>query len=573
MINRRIAGRYEILETVSEGVLHTVFKARDRIQAGFVGVHAAHESLVGNDEGQALEQALNALKDIRHSRLCGVLDVVRDNGAVYSVSTIHRGMDLRQRIAKVAPFTLSVAVESALGICEALQALHNAGVCHGDLRPENVLTAPDGTVSVMHYGLFPVIVATEASRRRWYAAAAPYLAPEVTDTGTISPESDIYALGVILYEMLTGGQPYLGDSPAAITRKHAESITPPSPRLVNPGVPRAVEGIVMKAMARDPQMRYRSAAEIIADLIEVRDALRFGRPLSWSPLERDAVKTTVVSADTQDHRKKKIGKEQDDSVWEPRTEGRDYLKLALKILATLIAMGILGFLGIVWWFTRQPAEVVVPEVRGMTESDAAQQLDKVGLRLVVQAKDYNDAYSPGTIYKTEPDANTRVREGQDVRVWISQGSRNVKVPVLRGLSKSDAERLLVEAGLVPDVSNPSALDLTEAVVITQSPDREEVVPRGSKVRVILGQGRRLMPPPSEPEPLAQERDLEITYTVPGDGVDPVLARVDVEDSQGLRTVYEEQHLPGDKAIVRCTVIGKAKLKFYVDDVLRKEETR
>lgn len=572
MINSRIADRYEVLETVSEGVLHTVFKARDRVQGGFVGVHAPHETLYSTDQGRALSQALDALKDIRHPRLCGVLDVVRENGPVYSVSTIHRGMDLRQRINKVAPFTLSLAVESALGISEALQALHGAGVCHGDLRPENILTAPDGTVSVMHYGLFPVVVATETARRRWYAAAAPYLAPEVTDSGTASPASDIYALGVILYEMLTGGQPYLGDSPAAITRKHAEATVPPSPRLVNPGVPRAVEGIVMKAMARDPQMRYSSAAEIIADLIEVRDALRFGRPLSWSPQERDAAKTVAPTGGKEPSRKRTV-KEPDGGVTEYRPEGRDYLKLALKILATLIAMGILGFLGIVWWFTRQPAEVVVPEIRGMTESDAAQQLDKVGLRLVVQAKDYNDAYSPGAIYKSEPEANARVREGQDVRVWISQGSRNVKVPVLRGLSKSDAERLLMEAGLVPDVSNPSALNYQEAVVITQSPDRDEVVPRGSKVRVVLGQGRRMMPPPPEPEPVNPERDLEITYTVPGDGVDPVVARVDVDDAQGIRTVYEEQHLPGDKAIVRCTVIGKARLKFYVDDVLRKEETR
>lgn len=287
MINRVVGNRYEVLETIGEGAVLAAFRARDRELNRVVALKVLRAALADRaDVQEQLRTGLSQVVSLSHAGIARILDAGTDpvnNAPIYITEEYVRGIDLKERIRRTAPFSLTAATDTAITLAEGLEFAHERGVHHGDVRPQNVVVGPEGQVKLTGFGVpsvYPLLLNDTSLLMR----LAPYTAPEIADTRVPTASGDIYALGITLFEMLTGDLPYAGDGPIQIALRHAKDPVP-SPRTLNSGVPRALEGIVMRAMGKVPAERYASVAQMLQDLRTVRDALRYGKSLSWSPMD------------------------------------------------------------------------------------------------------------------------------------------------------------------------------------------------------------------------------------------------------------------------------------------------
>ncbi len=309
MINQLVSQRYEVLEKIGEGPLFTVYKARDKHQNRVVALKAVAGAFVRDSAlAGGLAARLEASANLNQPNITQFYEWGQENDAAYAAVEFVRGINLRERIRRIAPFTLSVAVDVGVAISEALQYAHSQGQTHGDLRPHNMIVTPEGAVKVTDFGVMAGVAQSPRAQADVLARSAPYRAPELTPSQAGSVAGDIYALGAIFYEMLTGATLYAGDSLDAIADQHAYSPIP-LPRVINPGVPRSVEGIIVKCLQKRPEARYRTANEVLSDLKSVHDALRFGKPLSWSPVDADKLANDVpVRRGQEEEGKREKGK-------------------------------------------------------------------------------------------------------------------------------------------------------------------------------------------------------------------------------------------------------------------------
>lgn len=599
MVSRLISQRYEILERVGEGPLFQVFKTRDRVLGRITAVktiQAAHS--LDEAVAAALRASANSVLQLSHTHVARVFEIADENGVPALVTEYVRGINLKDRIRRIAPFTLSVAVDFAIAIGEALQHAHAQGIVHGDVRPQNVIISPEGALKVTDFGMAPVFAASESVRFEHLERAAPYQSPELAEGDAPEAAGDIYGLGVVLFEMLTGSAPYLGDSIAGIQERH-RSDTVPSPRSLNPGVPRSIEGIVMKCLQKRPEDRYPAAADLLNDLKSVRDALRFGKPLSWTPLGNLQAAATPLAtavhalgegalpAPALPHRENPpprgaprmpVATINDDRI-------SPFLKLALAtVTVLLIVVTIVG--AAVWMATfSKPPDVKFPNLVGMTVEEAQVAADKANVRLI-EHQEYNEKHEPGVIYRVDWQPGRAVRPGRSINIWISRGSRMVWVPNLVKLYKDEAEKKLKEAGLIlGEVDRQYSSKVPLDHVAGQNPRSGKRVNRDVPINLVVSDGPKPEPEPdstgafgvpdpssgvSEPQGDAVEnaepqyKNLEVTIKKDGRGMRRV--RVEYDDARGTHTPVDEYHGEGDVVSHRVEVYGrKMTVRVYYDD--------
>lgn len=559
MISRVLAGRYEPLEKLGEGSLFAAYRARDHETNALVTVKlllpafAEDTALVS-----ALRECFRSAMALNHPRIARVLQVTEHEGQLVLVTEFVRGINLKERIRRVAPFTLSVAIDLAIAVAEGLESAHRAGIVHGDLRPHNIIVSQEGLVKVTDFGLIPAFQASSLAQTVWLTRAAPYLPPEVSEGWHVTAAADVYTLGVILFEMITGGVPFPADTPVAIALRHAKD-PPPSPRAVNPGVPRAVEGIVLKAMQKLPEQRYPDISTMLQDLRAVHDALRFGKPLSWSPLERPS--ESVPTAPRPKETRPAAGED---------VEIR-FIRSSLRILAALAALIIVAVAVVFLWVTRPVRVVVVPDLQGKPLVEARRLAQEANLNLVIRQEEYNEQYPEGTVYLVQPEAGTQLRAGSVVQVWVSKGSRMVEVPDVQGLPEADARQRLVQAGLqVGKVEEKPHLTAPLGTVLSQSPPPGRRVNREAPVDLVISAGAPL---PTVPE-VAAERGFEVVVPVQGNPGELVQVRLEVQDALGVYTLLDEAHYAGERLIVPVRVRGRpVTFRIYFNNQLVHEEVR
>ncbi|GBC94623.1 Serine/threonine-protein kinase PrkC [bacterium HR16] len=558
MISRVLAGRYELLEKLGEGSLFAAYRARDHETNALVTVKLLQPAFADDTAlVHALKQCFSVTSPLNHPRIARILQVCEHEGQLVLVTEFVRGINLKERIRRVAPFTLSVAIDIALAVAEGLESAHRAGIAHGDLRPHNIIVSQEGLIKITDFGLLPALQASPLAQTAWLTRAAPYLPPEVSEGWQVTPSADVYALGVILFEMITGGVPFPADTPVAVALRHAKD-PPPSPRAVNPGVPRAVEGIVLKAMQKLPEQRYPDMTTMLQDLRAVHDALRFGKPLSWSPLERKPESPVLPATD---HGARPAEAED--------TELRiiKYLARSLTVLAGLILIALV----IVWfWITRPVKEVPVPDLRGKPLAEARRLAQEAGLNLVIRQEEYNEQFPAGTVYLIQPEPGSSVKAGGAVQVWVSKGSRTVEVPNVQGLSEADARQRLVEAGLQVGKVEEKVDTAPAGTVLSQSPAPKQRVNRDAPVDLVISKGPALPPVPEEP----RERGFELVIPVKGAPEEVVQVRLEVQDALGVYTVLDEPHSGGERLIVPVRARGRNVIfRIYFNNQLVHEEVR
>ena len=603
MSARLISMRYDILERTGEGSLFHVFKTRDKVLGRVVAVKTLLPAY-SSDSGirTALRKAAAGLLDLSHPNIARVYDLGEEDGAPFLVTEFVRGINLKERIRRIAPFTHSVAVDFGIAIGEALLHAHAQGVIHGDLRPQNVIVTPEGAVKVTDFGLTPVYAANEDAADAAQELAVHYEAPELAATGVRSAATDIYALGAVLYEMLCGATPYPADNREAVAQKHRDEPVP-SPKVVNPGVPKALEGVVMKALRKRPEERYHAVSDILNDLKHVRDALRFGKPLSWSPddasappvkpaVTPDAAAAAAAAATTKLNREEPAPGARRMPSTAAAVDDRisPYLKLALATVIVILITAVVA--GVAVWMATfaKPPDKEFPSLMGMRIEQARQVADKYEFRLIEHEK-YHEKADAGVIYQTDWPAGRPIRPGRSVNVWISKGSPLVWVPKLTGLNAEEAESKLKEAGLtLGEVDRQYSETVGLGEIISQNPRANKRVSRDIPVNLVISDGPKPTPigpdedpgittPDSgyqEPSPPTSGQDEDISNLEPRnfnlnvdikrDGRGRRRVRIEYEDARGTQTAVDEDHEEGDVVSQRVEVYGsRLTVRVYYDD--------
>jgi serine/threonine-protein kinase len=617
VIGRLINQRYEVLERLGEGAIFQVFKARDKVSGRIITVKIlqstyAQDAIFCN----ALRTTLKDVTALMHPNVARLEEIGEEDGSPYLVTEFVRGINLKERIRRIAPFTLSVAVDFAIAIGEALQQAHGQGIFHGDLRPHNIIISPEGALKVTDFGMARALATSQEAAGSNMGRAVHYQAPELAAGAMPTVATDIYSLGVILFEMLTGGLPYPGETPLVVAMKHQNDAVP-SPRGLNPGVPRSLEGIVMKSLLKQPDDRYRSAVDLLTDLKSVRDALRFGKPLSWSPMENEKLPGPMapaaasflvlepVSAPSEPRRQEPLPEPQpvtgaarmsSTTVSDDRIS--PYLKIALgTVIFILLTVGIAGVAIWMATFAKQP-EQTFPKLVGMKLEDAERTATKVNIRLM-DHEEFSDKYEPGVILRVDPDLTGKpVRAGRSINVWVSKGSRLVYVPDLTNLQKDEAEAKLKAAGLtLGSVDRANNNKINFDYVITQNPRARKRVNRDLAVNLIISDGPK---PEETPQPTGDgstnpdnpnpnngngdgtnsgnitgndsgngdttPRRINLSKRIPRDGRGARRVRIEYDDAQGTHQAVDEYHDEGETVTTKVNVVGgKVTVRVYYGD--------
>jgi serine/threonine-protein kinase len=530
MVGRVLNFRYEVLEKLGDGGRFEVFRARDRVLNKMVALKLLRDpSRLDEATIRRVMTGAQECINLNHPNIVKTYECGQDGANYYIISEYVKGASVRERVQRSAPYSPQVAVELAIGIAEALEYSHKSGFVHGDLRPENVLISAEGAVKLSDFG-----TGNGAAGRLESAepVAVDYLPPELLKGGGATAESDLYSLGVILFELLTGVLPFNGENARA--RAEIKQIEEPrAVRALNSSIPRTLEGIIAKACSREGKLRYRNATEMLEDLRTVRNALKFGRPLDWSPLDTGAERRVPDTGET---------------AFSPP---RDWLSLALKLFAGLFVV-IIVFFGTMYVLRLfDPPEVSVPMVTNMSREEAERTLEQQGLVVGRVFEERSETIAKGYVIRQDPDfRGPKVKKGRAVDLWVSEGRPLTEVPNVTDRTLTTAKRLLADKGLGYMIREEPSDVILKGNVIQQDPPAGEKAEKGSKVTLVVSTG----PPRIEDDPSRAEHSVNVTVNLQ-DAPDNHLVRIVVEDVTGSHTVYEEPHARGETFVRPVRFIG------------------
>jgi beta-lactam-binding protein with PASTA domain/tRNA A-37 threonylcarbamoyl transferase component Bud32 len=489
LTGRVFTNRYEIQREIAQGGMAEVYLARDRLLERNVALKALFPEFAREPSFvERFRREAQAAANLNHPNIVGIYDWGQDTGTYFIVMEAVEGRALRDLIRSEGPLDPNQAADIAAEIAAGLAFAHRNGVVHRDVKPGNVLITPSGDVKVTDFGIARAGTTDGLTQTGSVMGTATYFSPEQAQGLPVDGRSDVYSLGVVLYEMVTGVAPFTGDSPVAVAYKHVrEAPVPPSQR--NPAVPEALEAIILTAMAKDPDHRYQSADDMRADL----QRFRRGRPLAAAPVTAivdeydDAERTVVASAAAPDRTRVAPP-----VAYAPRRRGG-------TVAAILVVLLLVGIVGAIIWFTsgqNDTTEVaVVPGVVGLDEESARTILVDAGFEVEIEDRVANEERPAGEVLAQDPEEGEELELGGTVRLTVSAGAGTVTIPPLTGRSVFEATTLLTEAGLEVDQVPEENEFVDEGLVLRTEPAEGTEVERGSTVRVFFSSGAPLVPVP------------------------------------------------------------------------------
>lgn len=474
LIGKRVSGRYEVIEIIGGGGMADVFKAKDIILDRIVAVKVL-QSQFSKDEQfiRRFRREAQAATSLAHPNVVNIYDVGEEGDLYYIVMEYVEGPTLKEYIQQSGPLPATEAVDIMSQIVSAIAHAHANHIVHRDLKPQNILINQNGEVKVADFGIARAISSATITHTNSVIGSVHYLSPEQARGGLVNFKSDIYSLGIVLYEMLTGKLPFFGDTAVSIAIKHLQADIP-SVREINPLIPQSLENIITKATAKDPYYRYESAIAMEEDLATALDPERrheekyvIADDLDEQTRTIPMIKGDILDQVIDEEKTIELSAKStnfDESPKKPKKKKRT-LKIVLSSLLILVGLFIVLLATIPGLLKVE--DVKVPEVIGLEFSEAEKKLTDA--KLVVVREDIADnEVEEEHVVRITPAEGSSVKKGSEVKLFVSVGKEKTPMPSLVGLTKSQAERMLHDYKV--EFKEKATNDVAPGTVLEQTPE-------------------------------------------------------------------------------------------------------
>ncbi|MCM3265254.1 MULTISPECIES: Stk1 family PASTA domain-containing Ser/Thr kinase [Streptomyces] len=507
LVGQVLDGRYRIDARIAVGGMATVYRALDTRLDRVLALKVMHPSLAADASfvERFIREAKSAAR-LDHPNVVGVFDQGTDGSYVYLAMEYVSGCTLRDVLRERGALPVRAALDILEPVLAALGAAHRAGFVHRDMKPENVLIGDDGRVKVADFGLVRAVDAVTHTTGTVLGTVS-YLAPEQIEEGTASPRVDVYACGVMLYEMLTGAKPHQGETPAQVLYRHVNEDVPP-PSAAVPGLSAELDQLVAVATARTPEDRPADAVALLARVREARGRLGDEELDALPPQARTTGhdnaedRTSVLPRALAVPRPLPVDGDEEPTDAFHRTSRLDTpvpdaggrraggLRRRRALLAAVAAVVLLLVGGAGLWYINAGQFTTVPPLLSKTEAQARQRLEEAGLKVGGVEHAHSDTVARGTVISTDPSPGARIRDHGSVTLTVSDGPETVRVPDVAGRSLDTARQRLRAAGLEPGmVSRAFSEDVPKGTVIRTDPPAGTERHSGSAIALVVSRGR------------------------------------------------------------------------------------
>ena len=447
-IGKIFAGRYRIVKQIGRGGMADVYLAKDLILDGEeVAVKVLRTNYQTDPIAVArFQREARAMADLDHPHIVRITDIGEEDGQQYLAMEYVAGLDLKRYIKEHYPLSNEEAVRIMGQILLAMRLAHTRGIVHRDLKPQNILLTPDGTAKVTDFGIAVAFAETSLTQTNSMLGSVHYLSPEQARGSKATVQSDIYAMGIIFYEMLTGHIPYDGDSAVTIALQHFQK---PLPSVIaeNPSVPQALENVVIKATAKKLTDRYKSVAEMYVDLSSSLSYNRRNEPklvfddatkadTKTLPKVSQSTLTSIPKVQTQSPKPQAAKPSQqvseDNYVTKP-VKKRKFRVRYMILLASIVLVAA----SLIWILSRTPATIAIPDVAGQTVAEAKETLKKANFEIGEEKSEASEKVEEGRIIRTDPEAGKTRKEGSKINLVVSSGKQSFQLSNYIGRKSTD----------------------------------------------------------------------------------------------------------------------------------------
>lgn len=497
LVGKVLNNRYEIIKKIGVGGMATVYKARCNVLNRYVAVKVLREEFITDEEFiKRFNSEAQAAASLTHPNIVSIYDVANDGNIYYIVMELIKGKTLKEIIDTDGVLSWKWSVNIAIQIAQALEVAHRNNIIHRDIKPHNIIITEDGVAKVTDFGIAKAVSNSTITAFGATIGSVHYFSPEHAKGGYTDAKSDIYSLGVVLYEMLTGKVPFDADTPVSIALKHMQEEAV-EPIKLNPNIPQSLNDIIMKAMKKEPSERYMSATEMLEDLREVLknpdgNFVRMADDVTVARTQR----VPTINSNTGETSKK----EEFQEVEKKKSFFSEHKALKIALIVVLVIGIFVGaiFAGYSILNASKPKEVQIPNLVGMTQEEAQSTLLGLNLKYKVIEERYDEEIEADVIIQQDPKfiENFNVLEESTVEVVVSKGKEIVVVPTVVGKTQEEAEQELEELGLKVEIIEENNDKVEAGYVIKQEPVEGEEVAGKSTVKVYVSKGVKMVTVPN-----------------------------------------------------------------------------
>ncbi|MEG1469354.1 MAG: Stk1 family PASTA domain-containing Ser/Thr kinase [Anaerovoracaceae bacterium] len=499
MNNRLLAGRYELIEKIGEGGMAVVYKAKCRLLNRYVAIKILRPEFTKDALFvESFKRESQAAASLSHPNIVSVYDVGKEGNINYIVMELIEGQTLTDVIKREAPMDYRKAIEIIRQVASALSLAHKNHIIHRDIKPHNILITNEGIAKIADFGIAKAVSdATLVSGTNKIIGSVHYFSPEQARGSYVDERSDIYSMGIVLYEMLTGQVPFDGDNPVAIALMHInDQIKPPS-QLV-PGIPPALEKLIMKSTDKFQTNRYKSADEFLEELDNIEFVTKVvgngvfaaAEGMNYQNQKQKEEELLYEASQKSPKRDQKPSKAPKAQLSDEELQKKKKKKIiTLSIIGGVVAVALLGFALYSFGVFGGGGDITVPDLTNMTYEEAEAELTKLELKIEMGDEAYSADVKEGKITSQTPTAESKVKKGKTVVVNISKGQKDGTVPSVIGKDYEGIEEYLNGFGFQLGVVKYETSELPEDTIIEQTPTGGDQAEAGSKIDIIVSDGK------------------------------------------------------------------------------------
>ena len=493
----KINDRYSIIRTLGEGGMANVYLAYDTILDRNVAVKVLRGDLASDEKfvRRFQREALSA-SNLYHPNIVQIYDFDQEDGQYYIVMEYVEGKTLKKKIKRRGSLTITEVIDIMSQLTDGMAHAHDSYIIHRDIKPQNIMILDNGMIKITDFGIAMALNSTQLTQTNSVMGSVHYLPPEQAAGRGSTIRSDIYSMGILMYELLTGSVPYKGDNAVEIALKHLKEPLP-SIREKLPELPQSIENIILKATAKNPQNRYKDAREMHQDIITAMDESRINEPKYVYPYKDNELEKTRNLDEAIEIIKKEEKEKKEEMTKKEKEETKNEKKLLITLASIFTGLIVLTA-AIVFLLPHlsKGKTIEVPDVSKLSKKDATNKLVKAGFNVTCGEEDYkpvaSDEIEEGYVVKTDPEAGTYVKEGRNICIHVSTGESSFTLEDYTGMNYLEAKGKLdekckeYECNVIIDKEKVKEEDnIEDNTVIKTLPEKGEVVKKGDTITLYI----------------------------------------------------------------------------------------